>query len=67
MNCLANGKLVKNKIFEKIFIPYCPGDNGGAIGSAYYYKKKINLKSFQNPYLGIRINKKDELIYLLKK
>ena len=42
MNCLANGKLVKNKIFEKIFIPYCPGDNGGAIGSALLsYKKKL--------------------------
>ena len=68
MNCLANGKLVKNKIYENIFIPYCPGDNGGAIGSALLsYRKKINLKSFQNPYLGIRANKKDELIPLLKK
>ena len=68
MNCLANGKLLKDKIYEKIFIPYCPGDNGGAIGSALLsYKKKINLKSFQNPYLGIRIKKKDELIHLLKK
>ena len=42
MNCLANGKLIKHKVYKKIFIPYCPGDNGGAIGSALLsYNKKI--------------------------
>ena len=68
MNCLANGKLANHKDYKKIFIPYCPGDNGGSIGSALLsYEKKLNLKSFQNPYLGTRINKCEELIYLLKK
>ncbi len=68
MNCLANGKLVKNKNYKNFFVSYCPGDNGGAIGSALLsYKKKLNLKSFQNPYLGTRINKPGELISLLKK
>ena len=40
MNCLANGKLIKHKVYKKIFIPYCPGDNGGAIGSALLSYKK---------------------------
>ena len=68
MNCLANGKLIKHKVYKKIFIPYCPGDNGGAIGSALLsYNKKINLKSFQNPYTGIRSNNENELNNLIKK
>ena len=68
MNCLANGKLIKHKVYKKIFIPYCPGDNGGAIGSALLsYNKKIDLKSFQNPYTGIRSNNENELNNLIKK
>lgn len=68
MNCLANGKLSSKKIYKNIFIPYCPGDNGGAIGSAILsYDKKISVKSFQNPYLGLRNNNKKELIVFLKK
>ena len=68
MNCLANGKLSSKNIYKNIFIPYCPGDNGGAIGSALLsYNKKLSIKSFQNPYLGIRKNDKKELIYFLKK
>ncbi len=68
MNCLANGKLTKHKVYKKIFIPYCPGDNGGAIGSALLsYNKKIDLKSFQNPYTGIRSNNENELNNLIKK
>jgi len=45
LNSLANGKIVSKKIFDNIFIPYCPGDNGGAIGSAMYlFKKKFPEK-----------------------
>ena len=68
MNCLANGKLSSQHIYENIFVPYCPGDNGGAIGSALLsYNKELSIKSFQNPYLGIRNNDKKKLIDLLKK
>ena len=31
LNSLANMKIVKNKYFEKLFIPYAPGDAGGSI------------------------------------
>ena len=48
MNCLANGKLSSKNIYKNIFIPYCPGDNGGAIGSALLsYNKKLSIKSFK--------------------
>ncbi len=68
MNCLANGKLLNHEFYKNIFVPYCPSDNGGAIGSALLsYDKKINLKSFQNPYLGVRVNKSQKLKYLLKR
>ena len=42
MNCLANE--VPQTYLQNIFIPYCPGDNGGAIGSALSYNKKLSLK-----------------------
>ena len=54
LNSLANMKIVKNKYFEKLFIPYAPGDAGGSIGSALHFLSK-NHSSFENlrtPYLG---------------
>lgn len=34
LNCVANGKLIKEKIFDKIFVQPAAGDAGGAIGAA---------------------------------
>jgi carbamoyltransferase len=34
LNCVANGKLVKEKIFENIWIQPAAGDAGGAVGAA---------------------------------
>lgn len=34
LNCVANGKLLKQGIFENIFIPPSPGDAGAALGAA---------------------------------
>ena len=39
LNSLANKKLHELKYFEKIYIPYAPGDGGGAIGSALLTQK----------------------------
>lgn len=36
LNCVANGKLLKEKIFDDIWIQPAAGDAGGAIGAAYY-------------------------------
>lgn len=55
LNCVANSKILDEKIFEKVFIPCDPGDGGGAMGaalyaSAFYGDKKINNEVL--PYLG---------------
>ncbi len=41
LNCVANGKILKNKIFEKIWIQPAAGDAGGALGAAlaFWYKE----------------------------
>tara|TARA_B100000963_G_scaffold308847_1_gene284505 strand:+ start:1349 stop:3073 length:1725 start_codon:yes stop_codon:yes gene_type:complete len=60
LNSLANGKLVEKKIFKNIFIPFCPGDNGGCIGAALYLLKnnypEIKTENLKNPYLGKKYN-----------
>lgn len=40
LNCVANGKLLRENIFEHIWIQPAAGDAGGSIGSAYlgYYE-----------------------------
>ena len=35
LNCVANGKLLRSKIFNDIFIQPAAGDAGGALGCAY--------------------------------
>ena len=35
LNCVANGKLLKEKIFKRIWIQPAGGDAGGALGAAY--------------------------------
>ena len=56
MNSVANGKIINNTPYKKIFINYSPSDSGGAIGSAILALKKlkqlVNLDSINNPYLG---------------
>lgn len=55
LNSLANGKILKSNKLKNLFIPYAPGDSGGAIGSALIvslnnYDKKIS--NISSPYLG---------------
>jgi carbamoyltransferase len=61
LNCVANGKLLKEKIFEHIFIQPAAGDAGGALGAAlateYIYfgnERKVNGQSdsIQGSFLG---------------
>tara|TARA_B100002052_G_scaffold296783_1_gene325974 strand:- start:92 stop:1873 length:1782 start_codon:yes stop_codon:yes gene_type:complete len=59
LNCVANGKILKEKIFENIWIQPAAGDAGGSLGAAlaFYYlsenkiKEKKPIISF-TPYLG---------------
>ena len=60
LNCVANAKILKEKIFEKIWIQPAAGDAGGSLGAAlaFWYidqSKKRNLDlsdSMQGSYLG---------------
>ncbi|MDB9760727.1 carbamoyltransferase [Pelagibacteraceae bacterium] len=60
LNCVANGKVLKEKIFENIWIQPAAGDAGGSLGAALAYwhqelnqKRKINLSdSMKGSYLG---------------
>ena len=60
LNCVANGKILKEKIFDNIWIQPAAGDAGGSLGAALALwhidqgnKRKINLKDdMQGSYLG---------------
>ncbi len=53
-NSTLNGKIIKLSSFDKLYMSPNPGDAGGAAGAALYYaaKKKIQLTTNSNPYLG---------------
>jgi len=60
LNCVANGKILKEKIFDNIWIQPAAGDAGGSLGAALALwhieqsnKRVINLKDdMQGSYLG---------------
>ena len=60
LNCVGNGKLLKSRIFDRIFIQPAAGDAGGAVGAAlaaYYIvfknERKISLPdSMSGSFLG---------------
>lgn len=61
LNCVANGKLLKENIFKNIYVQPAAGDSGGALGAAlavshlYYQETRVvdNQKdSMQGTYLG---------------
>jgi carbamoyltransferase len=62
LNCVANGKILKNKIFENIWVQPAAGDAGGSLGAGLaYWHKELNQKrevepndSMKGSYLGPR-------------
>ena len=65
LNCVANGVLLRSKIFENIWIQPAAGDAGGSLGAAlatYYIKlnqdreTKADEDSMRGSYLGPRFN-----------
>ena len=64
LNCVVNGKILKEKIFENIWIQPAAGDAGGALGAALalWYKELKNERSspikdeMQGSYLGPSFN-----------
>ena len=63
LNCVANGKILKEKIFENIWVQPAAGDAGGSLGAAlaYWYlelkkeRKVLKMDSMKGSYLGPEI------------
>ena len=63
LNCVANGKILKEKLFEKIWIQPAAGDAGGSLGAAlaFWYqelkKTRVEFKDqMRGSYLGPKYN-----------
>ena len=59
LNCVANGKILKEKVFENIWIQPAAGDAGGSLGAAlayWHHELKMPRQEFkdkmQGSYLG---------------
>ena len=67
LNCVANGKILKEKIFDNIWVQPASGDAGGSLGAALALwhieqnnPRKINSKDdMQNSYLGPTYSQKE--------
>ena len=73
LNCVANGKIVKNKVFEKIWIQPASGDSGGSLGAALaYWHNELGNDRFSSKdamkgsYLGPKYNE-DKIDAVLKR
>jgi carbamoyltransferase len=67
LNCVANGKILKEKIFDKIWIQPAAGDAGGSLGAALalWHIEQNNPRiislndDMQGSYLGPEYSQKD--------
>ncbi len=67
LNCVANGKILDEKIFKKIWIQPAAGDAGGALGSAllvwhnYLNNERLNSENdkMKGSYLGKKFQEKE--------
>ncbi len=68
LNCVGNGKILQEKIFDNIWIQPAAGDAGGALGAALFIwhqyldnPRKVNGKSDsqQGSYLGEKFEKEE--------
>jgi carbamoyltransferase len=68
LNCVANGKLLREKVFDRLWIQPAAGDAGGALGAAlgaYHImlnqprKVSSDIDLMKGSYLGPEFNQKD--------
>ena len=67
LNCVANGKILKEKIFDNIWIQPAAGDAGGSLGAAlalwYIEQKNKRISNFaddmKGSYLGTEFSQND--------
>jgi len=63
LNCVANGKILKEKVFENIWIQPAAGDAGGSLGAAlayWYHELKMPRNEYKDQmngsYLGPKLD-----------
>ena len=75
LNCVANGKLLRENLFRDIFIQPAAGDAGGALGAAqivhhiYYEQKRTvipGVDAMQGTYLGPDFSDKEAVLSFKK-
>ena len=75
LNCVANGKLIKEKVFKDIYIQPAAGDAGGALGAAqiahymyYDQERKVlsNGDAMHGAFLGPEYSDKEAVIAFKK-
>jgi carbamoyltransferase len=68
LNCVANGKLLKEKVFDRLWIQPAAGDAGGALGAAlgaYHImlgkprNKSSGIDAMKGSYLGPEFSQQD--------
>jgi carbamoyltransferase len=67
LNCVANGKILRNKIFKNIWVQPAAGDAGGSLGAAlgYWHQELKNNRvvdvsdSMKGSYLGPKFDGED--------
>ena len=63
LNCVANGRIVREAGFDNVWIQPAAGDNGIAIGCAYYghlaIKKKPRTSVMKHALLGVEYNEEE--------
>jgi len=68
LNCVANGRILRETEFEDIFIQPAAGDAGGALGAAAYIYSallgKERTSKMKNSYLGPNFSNKEIEAYL---
>ena len=63
LNCVANGKILKEKVFENIWIQPAAGDAGGSLGAAlayWHHELKKPRKEFKDQMKGSYLGPKFE-------
>jgi carbamoyltransferase len=71
LNCVANGRVIRETPFKNLFVQPAAGDAGGAVGVAHYLyntlEKQPRGKAWTHAYLGPSYNDSEIKEYLDKK
>jgi carbamoyltransferase len=70
LNCVANGKILKEKIFENIWIQPAAGDAGGSLGAAlayWHHELKMPRRDFKDQMKGSYLGPKFENRFIEEK